>query len=108
MAEPLHRTQILLRREQHEELSSLAARRGVSVSELIRNLVDEELTHEERQARERVERRLRALDEIDKHREKILARRGGKPIEIDLAELIDESREERDDELVSQLAADRD
>ena len=69
---------------------------------------NEEPAHEERRARERVGERLRSLDEIDRHREEILARRGGKPIEIDPAALIDESREDRDDELASQFAADRD
>jgi len=69
---------------------------------------NKELAHEQRRARERVESRLRALDELDKNREEILARRGGKPIEIDPAELIDESREERDDELLSQPAPDGD
>jgi len=69
---------------------------------------NEELAHEERRASERVESRLRALDELDKNRDEILARRGGKPIEFDPAALIDESREDRDDELLSQLAADRD
>ena len=69
---------------------------------------NEELAREQRRARERVEDRLRALDEIDKNREEILARRGGKPIGIDPAELIDESREERDDELLSQPAPDGD
>jgi predicted TIM-barrel enzyme len=38
------------------------------------------------------------LDEIQELRERILARRGGKPIEIDILELV---RSERDDELTS-------
>jgi len=69
---------------------------------------NEELAREQRRARERAEERLRALGEIQRHQEKILARRGGKPIEIDPAELIDESREERDDELLSQPAPEDD
>ena len=108
MAEPLHRTEILLRKEQLEELRSLSARQGVSVSELIRMLVDATLDDRQRRARARAERRLRALAEVEEHGREVLARRGGKPLEIDLAALIDADREERDDEIVRRLAAGRD
>lgn len=107
MANPLHRTQILLREEQHEELSTLAARRGISLSELIRNLVDTELQIEEEQLRARSDRKLRALAEVASHARDALRNRGGKPLEVDLAALIEESREQRDDEIVGRPAAGR-
>lgn len=44
------------------------------------------------------------LDEMRELRERILARRGGKPIEIDALELI---RSERDDELIGELIRSR-
>jgi hypothetical protein len=39
--------------------------------------------------------------EIGRHRQAILDRRGGKPLEIDLAEMIEQMREERDGELIT-------
>jgi hypothetical protein len=42
-----------------------------------------------------------ALQEIGRHRQAILDRRAGKPLEIDLVELIEQMREERDGELIT-------
>jgi hypothetical protein len=105
MASPLHRTQILLREEQHEELSALAERRGISLSELIRKLVDGELQAQEEQRRARIDRRLRALPEVKPHTREALSNRGGRPLEVDLAALIEESREVRDVVVIGRLAA---
>lgn len=108
MAEPLHRTQILLRKEQHEELRALAAHRGVSVSELIRDLVDQRLQNQDDERRDRIDRKLRALAEIESHCREALGRRGGKPLVVDLGTLIAENRDERDDEIIGRLAVGRD
>jgi hypothetical protein len=45
-------------------------------------------------------RRLAALDRIEAHGNAILKRRGGQPLEADVAELIQAMREERDEESV--------
>lgn len=103
MAEPLHRTQILLRRDQHRALAERAEREGRSMSELVRSLVDEQLKRQDAERRERIERRRGTLEAIRKRHAAILSSRGGKPIEVDPAELIREMREERDDELFSRL-----
>jgi len=44
-------------------------------------------------------RRLELLERIRRRREAILARRGGKPIDGDAAELINQMRDERDEEI---------
>jgi hypothetical protein len=103
MAEPLHRTQVLLRRDQHQALADRAEREGRSVSELLRSLVDEELGREDAEKRVRIGRRRAALDRIRRHHAEILRERGGKPIEVDPTELIREIREERDEELFGHL-----
>ncbi|HLE84631.1 MAG TPA: ribbon-helix-helix protein, CopG family [Thermoanaerobaculia bacterium] len=103
MAEPLHRTQVLLRKDQHKALAERAERQGVSVSELIRTLVDEKLRRENAERRARIERRLANLEGIRQHHAEILRERGGKPIEVDPTELIREIREERDEELFGHL-----
>ncbi len=103
MAEPLQRTQILLRKDQHVALRDLASREGTSLSELIRMLVDEALERRNNEAEARTERRLRALERIEEHARAAQERRGGRPLEINPAEVIRQLREERDDELVQRL-----
>lgn len=105
MAESLQRTQILLRKDQHEALAARAEREGRSISRLLRALVDEELTREEGERRSRIDRRRAALEGIRKHHAEIVERRGGKPIDVDPTDLIREIRDERDDELFGRLTA---
>lgn len=105
MAEPLHRTQVLLRKDQHEALAARAEREGLSISRLLRALVDEELTREEAEGRSRIARRRAAIEGIREHHAEIVERRGGKPIDIDPTDLIRKIRDERDDELFGHLTA---
>lgn len=57
---PLHRTQVQLDRAQYEELKRLAAEQGISLSELLRRIVDRELGAKDRQDRDAL-RRVRGL-----------------------------------------------
>lgn len=107
MAEPLHRTQVLLREDQHRALVRRAERENTSMSELIRSLIDDELRRRDSERRERIRRRKEVLETIRGHHDEIRASRGGRPIEIDPSELIRKVREERDDELFGRLTADR-
>jgi hypothetical protein len=106
MAEPLHRTQILLRRDQHRELSERASREGTSMSELVRRSLDETLARDETERSARVERRLDALRSVEEHRRETAAP-SGEGSRPDVAELIREMREERDAELIRRIAPDR-
>ena len=54
MAEPLHRTQILLREDQHRALVRRAEHEKTSMSELIRSLIDDELQRRDSARRERI------------------------------------------------------
>jgi predicted DNA-binding protein len=94
MAERFHRTQILLEPEQHRILTERARREGRSLSDLVREMVDLQLRQGEDDL---LARRLDALERIRQHREAMLARRGGQPIQIDAAELVNEVREEQDE-----------
>ena len=51
----------------------------------------------------RIERRRAALRRTEAHHREILARRGGRPIDVEPSELIEEIRRERDDELFACL-----
>lgn len=104
----MYRAPILLHEHQHQALSQLAEREGRSISDLVRELVERELERRSKAEDEQVRRRLEDLELIAKHRRKILARRGGKPLEVDLTALIDEMREERDAELLQGLGIDCD
>jgi hypothetical protein len=97
----MHRAQILLEPEQHQELAEIAQERGTSISEIVRTAVREWLA--ERSQDEIVRQRLEALKQIEQHRKAILARREGRPLEIDIARTVEQIREERDDELLANV-----
>ena len=99
MAEKMYRTQILLEPEQHRALAEIARREERSVSDVVREMLREQLGQRQKKADMDRERRLQALERIKQHREAILARRGGKPFGIDVAEEINRMREERDEEI---------
>jgi predicted CopG family antitoxin len=108
MAERTYRTQILLEPAQHEELAELARSEGRSVSDLVREIIRERLEQRKREGRAVRERRLEALERIREHRDAILAERGGRPIDIDVVELINQMREERDAHNLAIIFQDRD
>jgi hypothetical protein len=93
----MYRAQILLEPEQHRALDEIARMEGRSVSELVREMIREQLAQRRQAEEAAVERRLRALERIRQHRESILAERGGKPLEIDVVEMINQMRAERDE-----------
>ena len=107
MAARLHRTQVLLEPEQHDALRELAAREGRSVSELIRDLLREQLAARRLAEDADVQQHLSAVDRIRGHRRDILARRNGQPIDIDVTELVQQVRNERDEEIVTGGRPDR-
>jgi len=94
----MHRAQILLEPDQHQKLAEIAQQEGTSISEIVRTAVQEWL--DERKDDEILRRRLEDLELVDQHRKAILARRKGKPLEIDLAATIEQVRGERDNELI--------
>ncbi len=104
MAERLYRAQILLEPEQHRALAEIANRQGRSISEVVREMIAAQLQEREQGARAK---RLEALERIRRHQAAILARRGGKPLEVDVAEVINEMRKERDERNVAGTIAHR-
>ena len=95
----MHRAQILLDPEQHRALAKIAEQEGTSISEIVRTAVDEWLAG--RQEEEVRRKRLADLEIIRAHRQEILDRRSGKPLEIDVAALIEQMRDERAAELLA-------
>jgi len=96
-----YRAQILLEPEQHKTLAKIAAREKRSISDVVREAVAEYVVTRTKESVR--ERRLKGLEEIRKLREKILSERGGKPIDVDVVELIRQMREERDNELLARM-----
>lgn len=88
----LHRAQILLDKDQHAQLERLARGSGRSISEIVREMMDEYLTRvsEDEEAR----RSLAAIDQLSVLRQRIERRHG----RLD-ASLLDGLREERDEEI---------
>ena len=108
MATRLHRTQILLEPEQHSKLAEIARREGRSISDVVRTMLEQQLQQRDQDVEAQdVEairnRRLAALERIREHKEAILKARGGKPLDLDVPEIINQMREERDAEIWATL-----
>jgi predicted DNA-binding protein len=99
MRERKYRAQILLEPQQHTILAEIARQGGQSVSHVVREIVAQYLAAQEQEARCAEE----AFERIQQHRAAILARRGGSSLDVDITELIDQMREERDDDLVASI-----
>lgn len=98
MTQPLHRTQVLLEPQQHQELTRIAAREKRSLSDLLREIVRNELERKKGDD-ERVRReRLAAIEEIRQNRRRAVAN-GEAEATLDSVELLREAREERAEEL---------
>ncbi len=103
MVGKLYRTQILLEPEQHQELSAIAKREGRSISELIRDMVQNELEQRKAEQDKAIQRRVEAFERILQRREQMLAERGGEYIDFDFVQALHEAREEQDERNFSLL-----
>jgi hypothetical protein len=99
MTQPLHRTQVLLEPQQHQELTRIAAEEKRSLSDLLREIVRNELERK-RADDERVRReRQAAIEEIRQDRRHAAENREpGRPV-FDSVELLHEARIIRAEEL---------
>ena len=102
MSKAKYRAQILLEQEQHTALAEIAHRQNRSISELTREIVAQYITQQDENLRQRLD----VIEQIKQHRE-MLARRGGRHIEIDITALIEAAREERSNELFTNIFGDR-
>jgi len=101
----MQRTQILLRPDQHDALSERARQEGMSLSEMVRALVDRDLERLREAEREVRRQRLSRLEEIARHRDEAVGEGTGHG--PDVVELIRQGREERDERLWDAIRPDR-
>ena len=99
MRETLDRFQLLWPKRQRQALTRLAKERGLTLTEMARQAID--IGIHELEQEDEFTRRGRALKEADKLRAEILARNGGKPLDVDVAEDLRQMREERIEQLTS-------
>lgn len=99
MRETLDRFQLLWPKRQRQALTRLAKERGLSLTEMARQAIDIGIHQLEQE--DEFTRRGRALEQADRLRAKILARNGGKPLDVDVAEDLRQMREERIEQLTS-------
>ena len=85
------RVQILLKPGQRLALALRAKQTGRSVSDLVREFVQKGL--------ESTAGKQNVIETIRAHRQEMLARRAGKPIDLNPSDVLNEMREERGDEL---------
>jgi hypothetical protein len=101
MGRTLYRTQVLLEIEQQAQIAELAHQQGRSFSDLVREIVQKYLDEQD----ELAGRRQSVFEQLKAHREEMLARRNGQALVLEVTTIINEMREERDDELASSLSA---
>lgn len=106
MTARMQRTQILLEPEQHRVLTELARAEGRSLSDIVREYVQAQLTLRQREHDLRRQRQLDGLDQIRIHRQAILTRRAEQGLLPDPVLVIEQVREERDADLT--VASSRD
>jgi hypothetical protein len=66
------------------------------MSEVVREILQQQLVLRRQRADLAKQRQLAALEEISRHRQALVERRGGRLIDLDVAELIDQLREKHD------------
>jgi Arc/MetJ-type ribon-helix-helix transcriptional regulator len=88
----MHRAQILIDPEQHTALANLAQKENRSISDLVREIVQEYLDQQNRKTR--LQRELQALEALSQLRRVIQEEKG-----IYAGDLIEESRHERDEDV---------
>jgi predicted DNA-binding ribbon-helix-helix protein len=96
----LHRTHILLEAEQIDQLKEIARREERSVSEVARQLIQEGVAQIQEKHNAEKQRRILALENARRVRQAIRAERQGEPLDIDVVDLINQMREERDAEIL--------
>ena len=97
---PKRRTHLLLEPEQHRILAQIAQREGRSVSDITREIVQEGIDQRQQSYAIEKKRRLQALERARQVRQAMLAARGGEPLDVDIPALIDELRNDRDDQIL--------
>jgi hypothetical protein len=107
-ASRLLRTQILLEPQQHRALSDIARQENRSLSDVIREMLQNELQKRHADTAATKQRRLATLERIQQHRQEILEERKGKPLDIDIVEMINQMREERDADILGNFISNRD
>ncbi len=95
-----HRAQVLLEPEQHHELTEMARRQKLSVSEVIRRLVDEAIARQRADAENKYRQWLDLRARIDELNEQIARDHSGRPPKVDWTEVIDQNRAERDKQIL--------
>ena len=96
MAERLYRAQILIEQGQRKTLAQIARQEGRSMSDVARELIRLGLEARNETPEMRWRQHDRALARAAQLREAIRRRRGGQPVDLDVADLIRTMREERD------------
>jgi predicted DNA-binding protein len=96
----LQRTHILLEPEQQRRLAEIAHLEGRSRSDLARELIRQGLEQRQVEYTQEQTRRLAALDNARQVRREIHQASGGASYQVDLVDLIQKMRQERDNELI--------
>lgn len=95
MAQRVYRAQLLLQPEIHRRLRQIAEQENRSISDVSRELLEEALNRREQERSVRLQS-LRAAHAVA---QRILQEREGRPLVVDIAEVLNQEREKRAHEL---------
>lgn len=95
MAQRMYRAQLLLQPEVHRRLRQIAEQENRSISDVSRELLEEALNRREQERSVR----LRSLMAAHAVAQRILQEREGRPLVVDVAEVLNQEREKRVHEL---------
>jgi len=95
----LYRAQILIEQRQRKTLAQIARQEGRSISDVARELIRLGLEARSETVEARWRKRARILTRAAQQRAAMRQRRGGRPVAIDPAALLQSVREERDADL---------
>lgn len=98
----MHRAQILLDPQQHRVLRDMARRQRRSISSVVRDLISNQLIELKEEQDNQIRHHLAVIDRIEEHKSVVLARRGKRPIAVDIAGIIEGNRDERDGNILNE------
>jgi hypothetical protein len=98
----------MLEASQRKTLAKIAREEGRSISDVARELLRRGMEARAEDPAIVWRERNKVLAEAERHRQQMLDRRGGQPLELDFDTLIADIREERANELFARLFPDRD
>jgi len=102
MLQQMEKTVISLRPEQRQALTEMACQEGQEIDAFIEHILQEVIDKKHAETATVKDERIRQnFDRIRRHREAFLAKRNNTPLTVDTVALLDQIRDEHDEQILS-------